>query len=75
MARQLPRGTPPPGRRGRVSQAARRMWPIALEAWRRWDQLSPQQKERYRRMAGDYARRGRETLANRRGGRGGRGRR
>jgi hypothetical protein len=71
MARQLPRGGPP-GRFGRARHTARRLWPVALEAWRRWDNLSPQQKERYRRMAGDYARRGRETLSNRRGRRGGR---
>ena len=71
MPRRLPRGTPP-GRRGRVTHGARRLWPVALEAWRRWDQLSPQQKERYRRMAAEYARRGRDTLANRRGRRGGR---
>jgi hypothetical protein len=71
MARGLPRGGPP-SRFGRVSGTARRMWPVALEAWRRWDNLTPQQKERYRRMAGEYARRGRETLANRRGRRGGR---
>jgi hypothetical protein len=55
-----------------VTQSARRLWPVALEAWRRWDQLSPQQKERYRRMAAEYARRGRDTLASRRGRGGGR---
>ena len=69
MPRGLPRGAGP-SRFGRASTTAKRLWPVALEAWRRWDQLPPAQKERYRRMAGDYARRGRQTLANRRGGRG-----
>ena len=42
--------------------AAKRAWPVVLEAKRRWDRLTPEQQERYRRMAADYARRGRETL-------------
>jgi hypothetical protein len=46
-------------------RAAQRAWPVLLEAYRRWDRLSPKQQERYRRMAGEYARRGRE-LARRR---------
>ena len=56
MAKRLPRGGQPQGRFGRVSQTARRLWPVVLEAWRRWEQLPPHQKERYRRMAGDAAR-------------------
>ena len=46
-------------------RAAQRAWPIAVEAWRRWDNLSPQQKERYRKKAGEYAERGRSALASR----------
>jgi hypothetical protein len=46
---------PPPTRIARVRQTARRVWPIALEAWRRWDRLPPNEKERYKRMASDYA--------------------
>ena len=70
--RSLPRGTRAPagGRFARVSQTARRMWPVAIEAWRRWDRLPPHEKERYKRMASDYARRGRDAAANRRGRRG-----
>ena len=69
--RSLPRGSGAPRARFvRVSHAARRMWPVALEAWRRWDQLPPQQKERYKRQASDAARRGRETMAARRARRG-----
>ena len=74
MARQLPRGSGGgPGRFGRARHTARRLWPLALEAWRRWDSLSPQEKERYRRMASEYARRGRDTLeaSRARRGRGG----
>jgi hypothetical protein len=46
-------------------RAAKRAWPVLLDAYRRWDRLPPEQQERYRRMAGEYARRGRE-LARRR---------
>jgi hypothetical protein len=56
------------GRFARVSRGARRAWPVALEAWRRWDNLPPHQKERYKKMASEYARRGREAAAKRRGG-------
>ena len=67
----MPRRTPraprgqSPSRLARVTGTARRAWPIALEAWRRWDRLPQHEKERYRRMASDYARRGREALASR----------
>jgi hypothetical protein len=47
-------------------RTARRAWPLLLEAYRRWDRLTPEQQDRYRRMAADYARRGRETLERRR---------
>ena len=63
----VPRG----GSIARYRTAARRAWPIALEAWRRWDRLPPHEKERYKRMASDYARRSRETVATRRARRGG----
>jgi hypothetical protein len=52
-------------------RAAQRAWPVLLEAYRRWDRLPQEQQERYRRMAAEYARRGRE-LARRPRGRGGR---
>jgi hypothetical protein len=72
--RSLPRGGAgaSAGRFARVRNAARRMWPVALEAWRRWDQLPPKQKERYKRQASEYAGRGRKALADRRARRGGR---
>ena len=70
MARQLP--PPRAGRAGRVVQMAKRMSPVALEAYRRWQNLTPEQKERYARMAREYAGRGRhafEQAQRRRGGR------
>jgi hypothetical protein len=35
-------------------------------AWERWQQLSPEEKERYKKQARDYAERGRKTIAERR---------
>jgi RNase P subunit RPR2 len=55
-------------------RAARRLWPLALAAYRQWQQLTPEQKERYRKLAREYAQRGRTALERRRG-RGGPGRR
>jgi hypothetical protein len=51
----------------RTKLTAKRVWPIALGAWRRWESLSPQEKERYRKMAREYAERGRKALEQRRG--------
>jgi hypothetical protein len=47
-------------------RGAKKAWPLLLEAKRRWDALTPDQQERYRKMAADYARRGRETVGRRR---------
>jgi hypothetical protein len=44
---------------GRARRAARRLAPLALEAWRRWQALPAEEKERYRAMARRYAERGR----------------
>jgi hypothetical protein len=68
-----PRRGRPPSRAERLRahpavRVAQRAWPLALEAKRRWDRLTPDQRERYVRMARDYGRRGREVLG-RRGGR------
>ena len=59
MARQI---QPP---RSRVRQL-RRLWPYVLMAWERWQQLSPEEKERYKKQARDYAERGRKVLDERR---------
>ena len=72
MARQLPPGrVGRAGRVGRVVTTAKRLSPVALEAYRRWQNLTPEQKERYMRMAREYAGRGRHAYdqAQRRRGR------
>jgi glycogen debranching enzyme len=51
--------------RSRVSQL-RRLWPYVLMAWERWQQLPPEDKERYKRQARDYAERGRKAYGERR---------
>jgi len=59
---------------GRGRKAARRLAPLALEAWRRWQSLPPEEKERYRSLARRYAERGRgvgRTAYDRFGRRGG----
>ena len=53
-------------RRGRAVHNARRLWPFVLMAFERWQKLSPEEKERYRRQAREYAERGRSELARRR---------
>jgi TRAP-type C4-dicarboxylate transport system substrate-binding protein len=45
----------------RAARTARRLWPVALALYRRWDSLPPEQKERYRRMARENAQRSREA--------------
>ena len=57
--------TRPPSRIATARRVAQRAWPVALEAWRRWDNLTPQQKERYRKMAAEYAQRGRKVIVSR----------
>jgi hypothetical protein len=61
----------PPSRRERLrahpaARAGRRVWPLLLEAKRRWDRLTPDEQERYRRMARDYGRRGQDAVSRRR---------
>jgi hypothetical protein len=60
----------------RAAHCARRLWPYVLMAWERWQAMPPEQKERYKRQARDYAQRGRKLLdERRRGGGGGRAKR
>ena len=61
---QQPR--PNRGRLARTSHGARRVWPFVLMAWERWQSLSPQEKERYKRQARDYAGRGKRVIESRR---------
>jgi hypothetical protein len=51
--------------RSRIRQL-RRLWPYVLMAWERWQQMPPEEKERYKRQARDYAERGRKVLDERR---------
>jgi hypothetical protein len=54
------------GRASRAAHGARRLWPYVLMAWQRWQDLPPEQKERYKRQARGYADRGRKMLDERR---------
>ena len=57
------RGLPAPrGRGGRAAHGVRRLWPYVMMAYERWQSLSPEEKERYKKRARDYADRGRATL-------------
>jgi hypothetical protein len=55
-------------RLARGARGVRRVWPYVLMAWERWQSLSPDEKERYKRRARDYAGRGRRMLDDRRRG-------
>jgi hypothetical protein len=62
-------GAPKGNRMRRGGSAVRRAWPVVLMAWERWQALSDEDKERYRRQARQYAERGRRAVieARRRG--------
>ena len=47
-------------------RGVRRMWPYVLMAWERWQSLSPEEKERYKKQARGYAQRGRSILDSQR---------
>jgi hypothetical protein len=42
------------------------MWPVVVMAWERWQSLSPEQQERYKRQAREYLQRGKDAAARRR---------
>ena len=54
------------GRGTRAVRGSRRLWPYMVMAWERWQALSPDDKERYKRRARKYADRGRRILEERR---------
>jgi hypothetical protein len=54
------------GRRGGMVRNARRLWPLMLMAWERWQSLTPEERERYKRQAREYGERGRGMLEQRR---------
>jgi HMG-box domain len=51
-----------------ITHNVRRVWPFVLMAWERWQSLSPQEKERYKRQAREYADRGKRALRDARKG-------
>jgi hypothetical protein len=53
-------------RRQRAAHGVRRLWPFVLMAWERWQALTPEERERYKTKARDYADRGRRVLEERR---------
>ena len=55
-----------PGRIRLATRVARRAWPLVMMAWERWQRLSPEEKERYKRQARGYADRGRKVIDERR---------
>ncbi|MEX2195460.1 MAG: hypothetical protein WD844_09255 [Thermoleophilaceae bacterium] len=46
----------------RARRYARRLTPLAMETYRRWQALSPEEKERYKARARGYADRGRHVI-------------
>jgi hypothetical protein len=48
-----------------TTRNVRRLWPVVLMGWERWQQLPPERKEHYKRQARDYADRGRKAIAER----------
>jgi hypothetical protein len=49
-----------------ATRAVRRLWPVVLMAWERWQSLTPEEKERYKRRARDYGQRGKRAVDRRR---------
>jgi hypothetical protein len=43
-------------------RGARRLWPYVLMAWERWQSLSPEEKERYKKRAQGYVKQGKKAL-------------
>jgi TRAP-type C4-dicarboxylate transport system substrate-binding protein len=50
----------------RVTRTGRKLWPLMLMAWERWQKLPAHEKERYKRQAREYAERGRKAVQQRR---------
>ena len=49
----------------RAVRYARRAWPFVLAAYRRWERMTPEEKERYRRAVRQAADRGRKVYRDR----------
>jgi TRAP-type C4-dicarboxylate transport system substrate-binding protein len=48
-----------------ATRNARKLWPVVLMGWERWQQLPPERKEHYKKQARTYADRGRKAIADR----------
>ncbi|HZN90885.1 MAG TPA: hypothetical protein VFB44_18050 [Thermoleophilaceae bacterium] len=55
-----------PGRGAKAMSNVKRLWPLVLMAWERWQSLPPEQRERYLRQARTYAERGKKSFDERR---------
>jgi hypothetical protein len=55
----------------RAARLARRAAPLAIEAYRRWQQLTPEERERYKKRAREYTDKGRQAYTRARARRGG----
>jgi TRAP-type C4-dicarboxylate transport system substrate-binding protein len=49
----------------RVTRTGRKLWPLMLMAWERWQKLPQHEKDRYKRQAREYAERGRRAVQQR----------
>jgi TRAP-type C4-dicarboxylate transport system substrate-binding protein len=58
--------TPTTNRKARATRQARRVWPILLAAYERWQALPPEKREQYLRQAREYAQRARTEVEKRR---------
>ena len=43
-------------------RGARRVWPYVLMAWERWQSLTPEEKERYKKQARRYLEQGKQAV-------------
>jgi hypothetical protein len=50
------------GRTRSAARGARRAWPYVLMAWERWQSLSDEEKERYKKRAQGYVAKGKKAL-------------
>jgi hypothetical protein len=61
--RQVSAGRPSRlGRTRSAARGARRAWPYVLMAWERWQSLSDEEKERYKKRAQGYVAKGKKAL-------------
>lgn len=47
-----------------TARGVRKLWPVVLMGWERWQQLPPERKEHYKKQAREAADRGRKAIAD-----------